>query len=333
MSNLIPGYREYLESADSGYGVSGDTLANCLRHVSDASASVTRRLFQGEVNEVYDVELTDGLAVIVRISKSSAAVFGRERWAIERCAAKGIPVPEILSLSSHGEGPDQIEACIQKKVRGRLLSLYGGSRRDRSRIAGQCGEWLREMHSITTTGFGYLDSDGRGTFSRAHDEAAEYQSLESGLLAAADAYGFERSILIDSLAFVVQTIESRSVEPRLIHNDFEPKHIIVDGNKAKAIIDFGEASGGDPINDLVRFSFCETDPVRFGDVLAGYGECDLTRLVAYRIGFSLFLVSGFHAKGFAAGAIEGYKRIQSDWRKVCDSVRSVDLERDSNPLA
>jgi len=319
----IPGYREHLEAAHSGHAVSSETLADCLQHVSSAPAAVTRRLFQGEVNEVYDVELTDGLAVIVRISKSSTAVFGRERWAIERCAAKSIPVPEILSVSHHSDGPDQIEACIQKKVKGRLLSLYEGSRRDRSRIAGQCGEWLREMHSITTTGFGYLDSFGRGTFSRAHDEAAEYQSLESGLLAAANAFGFERSVLIDSLAFVVQAIESRAVEPRLIHNDFEPKHIIVDGHKAKAIIDFGEASGGDPINDLVRFSFCETDPVRFEDVLAGYGDCDLTRLLAYRMGFSMYLISRSHEKGFAAGAIEGYKRIQSDWRRACGSNSST----------
>jgi len=318
----ISGYREYLEGAHSGHAVSSDTLADCLQHVSDAPAAITRRLFQGEVNEVYDVELTDGLAVIVRISKSSTAVFGRERWAIEHCAAKSIPVPEILSVSKHGEEPDQIEACIQKKVKGRVLSLYEGNRRDRSRIAGQCGEWLREMHSIKTTGFGYLNSKGCGTFSSARDEAAEYLSLESGLFAAADAYGFEHSILINSLAFVVQTIESRTVEPRLIHNDFEPKHIIVGRHKAKAIIDFGEASGGDPINDLVRFSFCETDPVRFRDVLAGYGDCDLTRLLAYRIGFCLYLVSDFHSKSFAAGAIEGYKRIQSDWRRVSGSTSS-----------
>ena len=318
----VPGYREYLERVQSKRKVSSETLVECLRHVSHSPITIARKLVEGEANEVYDVELADGLAVIVRIAPSSQAVFERERWAIERCIAKNIPVPEILSISRHDSESVPVDVCIQRKKPGRPLSLREDTDPDPTQIVRECGEWLREIHTIKTTGLGYLDADGRGSLESVADEAAEYRSLERGLAAAAKAHRQNDEILHDALEFVERTIKSREVEQRLLHNDFEPKHILVDDEQLTAIIDFGESSSGDPINDLARFSFYESGPVRFDDLMAGYGACDLERLLAYRIGFSLCLVAGCHEKGFPAGVIDGTKRVVRDWRRVRESNES-----------
>lgn len=312
----IPGYYEHLQTIHSFRSVSQETLDDCIRQVSPAGITQCKKIMEGETNEVYDVELADGLAVIVRIARSSRSVFDREHWAIESCLAKGIPVPEILSISRHDTEPEPIDACIQKKITGCLLTRYEGSEQDKSQIVRQCGDWLREMHTIKTTGYGYIDGNGRGMYESAREEVVEYESLEKGLMVAADAHGLERSLLLDALVFVVEMIETREVEPCFLHNDFEPKHVLVDKGAVVAIIDFGESSSGDPVNDLVRFSFCESGQLRFEDLLAGYGECDLKRLLGYRIGFGLFMVAGCHAKGFTEGVFNGMEKVQQDWQRV-----------------
>lgn len=317
MSRISPrGYQGHLEQIHSNRRVSQRTLLECLAHVSDAQVTSCQRLVEGETNEVYDVQLADGLAVILRIAPSASGVFGRERWAIERCRSKGIPVPEILSISLHDTEPAPIQACVQRKVPGLLLTRYEGRAEDQIRLVRRCGELLREIHTIQTTGFGYLDEKGRGRFDTARQEGADYRNLEPGLADAAHQHGLDAHLLIDALAFVVDMVESRQVRPCLLHNDFEPKHIVINGQQVGAIIDFGESASGDPLNDLVRFSFFESGPVLFKDLLEGYGECDLSRLSAYRIGFLLFVVAGSHAKGFVDGTIDGGKRLLHEWRRV-----------------
>ena len=310
------GYQEHLQRIHSNRAVSQRTLLECLAHVSDAQVTSCQRLVEGETNEVYDIQLADGLAVILRIARSSSGVFDRERWAIERCRVKGIPVPEILSISEHDTEPSPIQACVQRKVQGLLLTRYEGLAQDQSRLVRRCGELLREIHSIQTTGFGYIDDNGRGRFDTARQEAVDYRSLERGLSDAAREHGLNGSLLSDALAFVVDMIESRQVQPCLLHNDFEPKHIVVDGQQVGAIIDFGESASGDPLNDLVRFSFFESGPILFEDLMAGYGECDLSRLSAYRIGFLLFAIAGSHAKSFVDGTIDGANSLLREWRRV-----------------
>lgn len=310
-------YQEHLQRIHANRRVSRRTLLECLRCVSASPITSCNRLVEGETNEVYDVELADGLALILRIARSSPGAFDRERWAIESCRAKGIPVPEILSISQHDTESVPIQASVQRKVVGRLLARSEGRDQHQARLVRRCGELLREMHTIATTGFGYIDENGRGRFGAAREEAVDYRSLEPTLAAAAHDRGLDTRLFANALAFVVDMIETRQVQPCLLHNDFEPKHIMVDGQRVAAIIDFGESASGDPVNDLVRFSFFESGgPVLFEDLLAGYGPCDLSRLTAYRIGFSLFQIAGSHARGYVAGTLDGASRLRREWNRV-----------------
>lgn len=310
----IPGHADYLQGLESNLDITSSVLTASLRNVSREPIITCKKLLQGETNEVYDVELKDGLKLIIRIAGSSVSAFERETWAIERCSEIGIPTPKILDISQMETKQGSIDACIQHKVPGNLLSRSNDTSHAKAHMVSKCGEWLREMHSIKTTGFGYIDGNGCGIYPQVKDEALEYQQLEKGLIIAANAHGFDHKMLLDALAHVVDWIQTRVFSPCLIHNDFEPKHILVSNQKINAIIDFGEASSGDPINDLVRFSFCDTGTLLFTDLLKGYGECDLEGLLNYRIGFALFMVAGCHAKGFNEGTLNGFEKIQQDWR-------------------
>lgn len=39
---------------------------------------------------------------------------------------------------------------------------------------------------------------------------------------------------------------------RLLHGDFHPRHVYAEGGRVTGIIDWGDASGGDPVSDLAR---------------------------------------------------------------------------------
>ena len=312
----IPGYQEFLNGLHSGRKVSPEILHDSIRAISIANIVSFQQIVQGEVNEVYDVLLSDGQSVVVRLCPSSESVFEREVWSIEKCAVLGLPVPEILGLSQRESEDGFIDVCIQKKIEGVLMSRSGIDPHAMARAVCQSGEYLREIHSISTSGFGYIDGEGCGMYASAAEEAVEYEALKKMLSEAAGVHDLDEQLLLDALSCVVEMIKSRDVIPLLIHNDFEPKHILLNEKKVAGIIDFGEATSGDPINDLVRFSFNDSGNILFSDFLKGYGDCDQERLLAYRVGFGLFMVAGCHSKNFSQGVMSGFEKVSADWQQI-----------------
>jgi aminoglycoside phosphotransferase (APT) family kinase protein len=66
--------------------------------------------------------------------------------------------------------------------------------------------------------------------------------------------------------------------PAFIHGDLQVDHVFVDGDAVTAIIDWSEASQGDPLYDLATLTLGHPD--HLDDVIAGYGtdvDRDLVR--------------------------------------------------------
>jgi len=57
--------------------------------------------------------------------------------------------------------------------------------------------------------------------------------------------------------------------PVFIHGDLQIAHVFVDGDEVTGIIDWSEASQGDPLYDLATFTLAHEE--HLGDVIAGYG--------------------------------------------------------------
>ena len=59
--------------------------------------------------------------------------------------------------------------------------------------------------------------------------------------------------LVDAVARAVSAGEHDVVQdPRLLHGDFHPRHVYAEGGRITAVIDWGDATGGDPDYDIAR---------------------------------------------------------------------------------
>ncbi len=54
-----------------------------------------------------------------------------------------------------------------------------------------------------------------------------------------------------------------------IHGDLQIAHVFIDGDEVTGIIDWSEASQGDPLFDLATLTLAHEE--HLGDVIAGYG--------------------------------------------------------------
>ena len=61
--------------------------------------------------------------------------------------------------------------------------------------------------------------------------------------------------------------------PAFIHGDLHSAHVFVDGDEVSGIIDWSEASRGDPLYDLATLTLANQE--RLGDLLDGYGGGDV----------------------------------------------------------
>ena len=81
----ISGYTSYLGSLHSNFGVPYDVLSSYTKEVLDAVIVDGKRVNEGVSNEVYDLHLSNGSEIIIRIGRSQKGNFGRENWAISNC--------------------------------------------------------------------------------------------------------------------------------------------------------------------------------------------------------------------------------------------------------
>ena len=128
----------YLKRRDAGWdamvaGAQGawhsppEVIADVVRRTTGAGLARHERILAGLTNEVYAATALDGQAVIVRISHHPGPQFEQERWAIARCRAAGVPVPEILLLehdlampaAEPGRAPEErVSVCFERNRAG-----------------------------------------------------------------------------------------------------------------------------------------------------------------------------------------------------------------------
>ncbi len=309
-------FAEYLRSVHAAWDLGTELLPRCVRKVTTAAIVESRKLAHGEANEVYDVKTDDGIALIVRIARREQDIFGREQWAIDRCRSVGLPVPDIVDVSEYEAGGHRAAVCIQTKLPGSRLVDLDPRSSEALVAAKQCGAFLRRMHTIRTTGYGYIDARGRGVYKSYSEAIAGLGELRSDLISACDAIGTSEGTMLEVFEFIQCKMRELEFTPCLIHNDFDPRHVLVDGSTVTGIIDFGEASSEDPINDLTRFSFYDDKGPMFRELLKGYGACDLRNLPYYRIVFALYVLANNASRGFLPGAERAYRTVVRAWERL-----------------
>lgn len=202
-----------------------------------------------------------------------------EAWACQRVRQEGVTAPEIVHLET--------EAQTLPMPFLLMRSLPGEPVEGSSPALVTAGQQLAVVHSIRLGGYGALAVTGTEAAGSSDTWAAFVADLTSGLdhLQAA-------GVLTEPLTAAARTALGQSTDDLafdgptvLLHGDLKLAHIFALPERHVGIIDWGDASAGDPRLDLARMSM--TGPAAFTAFMSGYGssvtpELDRT-LACYRM--------------------------------------------------
>ncbi|HZC17292.1 MAG TPA: aminoglycoside phosphotransferase family protein, partial [Caulobacteraceae bacterium] len=258
-------YDRHLAALHAGFQTPDDLIRQAARAVTASPIAAKTRIVHGEANEVYALAFESGLEAIVRIARQSLGVFDKERWAIERCLALGMAVPEVLSIQRLASDTGALEVCILEKLPGERLSDSLDLPPETLRaVVRQVGEQLSRLHSITAADLG----DGAGFF---EGDTDDFLSLEAEFTEIASRAGLQRATMGRAFRFVEAALAAP--QPRaLTHNDIRACHVLVHQGRLSGLIDFGQVSVDSPVNEFAKWDYWEAPDLPVAWLMEGYAD-------------------------------------------------------------
>lgn len=220
-----------------------------------------QRVIAGEANEVYDITLNNNKSVVLRIAKSAYPNFLQEKWAIEKVAKLGVPVPKILLIKHFTIDNQEKSACLMDKVDGEPLERgkINFDKLDlglRKKLINQAGQILAKIHSIETEGFGWIIGEGKAEYETSREliDGLVKKQEQFEKMAAEEALG--KDIVAKTLGIIKGFRDLYSkVKPHLNHGDYSHKHFMVKDNKIVAILDWGGVRSDTPVYDFAWWDY------------------------------------------------------------------------------
>lgn len=272
-------YGEYLKSLHSKLTTPDEVTTSIVFEATKKEVKNKRKIIAGEASEVYDVELTNNSHVILRIARGEKEQYGQESWAINEAKKVGVPVPEILLIKHLSVDGNLLSFCVQNKLPGEPLERgaidFGKFDKTRQRsIINNAGEILSKIHQIKTNGFGYLKGEGKGSFATFGELMSEHANQSDEYLKLAKKYEIPEKEMAKTLDILSKKAANASpITPILCHNDFNIKHIMVDGtDRITGIIDWGEVQGDSPVSDFAKWDYWFGDYIPTEWLKEGYPD-------------------------------------------------------------
>ena len=196
---------------------------------------------------------------------------------VEAIAMAPVPTPAILWRRP----PVLALAALPGQALGRLAEPSPAS--PAAWVA--AGAELRKLHDAPLPPW-----PGRSRDELAARLSHECEWLVANQVLASDVVTYNRKLAETAL---------RSWTPAFIHGDLQITHVFVDGDVITGIIDWSEASQGDPMYDLATLTLAHEE--RLGDLLAGYGgEVDLDLIKAWWSFRSLIAIRWLAENGYGS---------------------------------
>jgi aminoglycoside phosphotransferase (APT) family kinase protein len=305
-----------------------DLVARAADRATGSAPTNVTRLFVSYSNDVYDV---DG-SFIVRAHRDDPRHFDRERWALVQAAAAGVPVPEVLLLEDAEVGGALWSVCVQTKLAGVPLIDLVADRPDTDAYAGvlqEAGVALAGVHSVATTGLGYVDGSGRAPDISSAERLTYRDADELSELAIGT--GIEGALVAEACRLVAANVALWDRAPRnLVHGDFSSKHILVEGSQLSGVLDFEFAASGDAAHDIAYWDYQEgywesTTPLLAGyETIATGAEGLGQRVALLRLCVSLDYIAYHAPKGELTCAFRDHiaERIAADMNRARESLAS-----------
>ena len=273
-------------------------------------ATCERNRGSGRAREVYEVVTASGTRLVIRGEARESNPLDQEAWFLARARQAGVPVPEVVWLGAVDTAAGPRTVMVQTAVAGRPLSaalpeMSAGQRRSAAR---SCGQVIARLHSVRVGGFYRRHADGSFEFAdnaalQAADLANRLDNLRlltgAGLLTPAEAHR--------AADLLPEAVAARGEGPAVLcHGELFPAHIFVATGEDEAVtvtglIDFGDACGGRPLDDLqsLCWEWPEVDRVALA---AGYGPAPFWDDQGRRLALSqLRMLIGYTAHDFRAG--------------------------------
>lgn len=234
-------------------------------------------------NESFRLLTEDGETFYLK--SGATAAIRAEAWACEQARQAGVLAPLVLAAELQpAELPNAY--LIERAIPGQAVSESDDA------VLAAVGAQLRQLHSITGTGYGFHNEGLRETWI----EVIRQPIDNLDILAAP---GILPAELVRRLRALNVFERLKSGAPALLHGDLHLRHLYASGGELTGIIDWGDAAFGDPLFDLGRFS--RAGPTATDALLRGYAiertpELDWT-LACYRTVWSVMALQWEHAAG------------------------------------
>ena len=295
-------YARHLSALHAGFEAPAELIAAAARAVTHSPILAMERIVHGEANEVYGITFESGAEAILRIARRAEGIFEKEAWAIGRCRALGMAVPEVLSLQRLRVDAEPLELCFLERLPGeRLSDSLSLPREVLHSVVRELGEQISRMHAL---GAGDL---GEAIRFFQHD-TDDFLAIEAEFLDLAAKAGVDRRALERAFRFFETVMTGHGpLARRLTHNDLRACHVLVHEGRLSGLIDFGQVSMDSPINEFAKWAYWEEAALPVAWLQEGYDdkslfEADYAELFqAFRIANALWALRWYALTGFASG--------------------------------
>jgi aminoglycoside phosphotransferase (APT) family kinase protein len=298
---------------DSGC-ITGDLLSWLVRQACGEEVATCRRnRGSGRAREVHEVVTASGARLVIRGEAHESNGLDQEAWFLARARQAGVPVPEVVWLGAVETPAGPRTVMVQTAVAGRPLStaLPGMSAGQRRSAARSCGQVIARLHSVRVGGFYRRHADGSFEFAdNAALQAADLANRLDNLRLLAGA-GLTQAEVRRAEGLLPEAVAAVGDGPAVLcHGELFPGHIFVATGEGEAVtvtglIDFGDACGGRPLDDLQLLCW-EWPEVDRAALAAGYGPATFWTDQGRRLALGqLRMLIGYTAHDLRAGQPAG----------------------------
>lgn len=291
-----------------------------------------RALRIGNNNQVYVFETAKGRKLVLRMAKPDRrAKFISEQKVMDLARKNLVPTPKVIGVNTDCTIIPGWTFSLSERLPGNpVASKENQGQRVPDLLVYQAGRVLRKINAIPTKGYGMLNEKLEGYYDswedyvlRQFDKAPLQPFIDKGLLSQRD---------IDAaIAFINENKNLLTNAPRqLLHGDFSLGNMLVSDGKIAGMLDFENASSGDPLWDIAYFRNYTADSTigtnGISVLLNGYGQPDLLSNPAAWKKYNMYrLANAFVALRWQAGrkqpTREGVQWLNTQLKDVLATIK------------
>lgn len=235
-----------MSSASDSWEVSADALRAIVAKHGLASGVIERHDSIGFVHDVWHV----GERLILRIPRPSPALWEtwNERAAAPAAHGAGVRTPRLVIFGGD-LGIIDVPFTVYERIQGEALShesLRGGGAAE---LYTTLGRELATLHACVTE-----CDDLRTTTDRCGGRGPTEDAINGldDLVASGNLSDHACTWLRERLERLAPAVEESTGLHRFIHHDLSPDNVLVNDGDISGLVDWGEATWGDPAFDLAH---------------------------------------------------------------------------------